>query len=99
MSEQKMQIDDLLYYLTSANIQFDEEQFILNTISNKIVRSYILSPKHAKRLLLLLQKKVEQFENTHGTLETSLPQGSELKQTSREFGFQDLPEEESKKVS
>ena len=39
-----MQIDQILYYLTGANVEFDEEQFVFNTMSNTIARRYVLSP-------------------------------------------------------
>ncbi|MBT7755326.1 MAG: DUF3467 domain-containing protein [Candidatus Magasanikbacteria bacterium] len=93
-----MQIDQILYYLTGANVEFDEEQFVFNTMSNTIARRYVLSPKHAKRFFLLLQKKIEDYEKIHGELKTSLPEVQGIKQTSREFGFRDLQEDKDQHI-
>lgn len=78
--------------LTGANILFDEEQFVFVLQSGNFMRRYGLSPKHAKRFMLLLEKQVAEYEKTNGKLNTALPQpgaGADAKSSTGEdsFGF------------
>ncbi len=49
------------------------EEFYFVLRSGDHIAPYILSPKHAKRFLLLLQKNMKEYEDVHGILETELP--------------------------
>jgi hypothetical protein len=74
--------------LTGANILFDEEQFIFIMQSGNFMRRYALTPKHAKRFTLLLEKQVADYEKANGKLDTELPQiGAKLSTGEDSFGF------------
>ncbi len=84
----QLNLDANMYAMTGVNIVFDEEHFVFGITSGNQIRQFLSSPKHAKRILLLLQKQIDAYESTHGKLETQLP---EIKtETPRVLaGFQD----------
>jgi hypothetical protein len=74
--------------LTGANILFDEEQFIFMLQSGNFMRRYALSPKHAKRFMLLLGKQIAEYEKANGALKTDLPPAGGKASTGEDsFGF------------
>lgn len=87
MEEIKINIDPFPMALTSASILSDEENFALILISGSQGRNYVLSPKHAKRLLLLLQQKISEYEIQFGELKTSLPVATPGQTADRKIGF------------
>ncbi len=90
MTEQEKQIkvnlDPILYALSSVNIGFNEEVFDLLFISGNQARQFRASPKHAKRIYLLLGKYLEEYEKKFGALETQLPEKPEATQEGK-IGF------------
>ncbi len=60
--------------ITNINLNPGEEEFILLLMSGNNARQYSLSPKHAKRFSMLLQKSIEEYEQKFGELKTELPQ-------------------------
>jgi len=78
-------IDPNLYALTGVNVRFDEEQFFFQLTSGNQIRGYLASPKHAKRVMLLLDKQVKEYENKFGDLKTDLPKVK--KATDKKMGF------------
>jgi len=82
MEEQKtiqVHIDPNLYAATNITIVFDEEQFVFTIFSGNQVRQFFVSPKHAKRILLLLEKQIADYEKKFSALETKLPEKMETK--------------------
>ena len=70
----KVNLDPVLYALSNVNIGFNEEVFDFLMISGNQARQFRASPKHAKRILLLLEKQIEDYEKRFGKLETKLPE-------------------------
>lgn len=84
-------LDPNVYATTLAQIVFDAENFYVTLISGNQGRRFQFSPKHAKQLLLLLQKQMELFEKQNGEQETELPAATpdDSPQTgSQKIGFQ-----------
>ncbi len=84
--QQQIPIDGHAHALVSALINFDEEQFQLLMLSGGPARLYVLSPKHAKRLMILLQNHVATYEKQFGELKTGLAQATKSTQED-EVGF------------
>jgi len=85
-NEIKVGIDPNLYAVTNVNIAFDEEAFVFLIFSGNQARQFSASPKHAKRIELLLVKQIAEYEKKFGKIETQLP---EKKETTgkEEIGF------------
>lgn len=77
--EIKINLDPNVYTIGNINISFDEEQFVFTIFSGNQARRFSVSPKHAKRVFLLLQKQIVDYEKKFGTLETRLPEKMETK--------------------
>lgn len=75
--EIKINLDPNLYAVVNVNIAFDEEQFVFTIFSGNQARQFSVSPKHAKRLFLLLEKQINEYEKKFGILETKLPEKTE----------------------
>ena len=82
----KVNLDPVLYALSNFNVGFNEELFDFLMVSGNQARQFRVSPKHAKRIYLLLGKYLAEYEKKFGPLETQLP---EKKETASEekFGF------------
>jgi hypothetical protein len=76
-----------IFALTNAQIPFDQELFYLIAMSGNTARRYSLTPGHAKRLMLLLQKQVADYEKRFGELRAELPQQPDRTQAKDEMGF------------
>ncbi|PIV42582.1 MAG: hypothetical protein COS26_01870 [Candidatus Nealsonbacteria bacterium CG02_land_8_20_14_3_00_40_11] len=77
MEEQKtiqVNLDPNLYAATNITIGFDEEQFIFTIFSGNQARRFSVSSKHAKRILLLLEKQIADYEKKFSMIETKLPE-------------------------
>jgi len=77
MEEQKtiqVNLDPNLYAATNITIGFDEEQFVFTIFSGNQARQFSVSPKHAKRILLLLEKQIADYEKKFSMIETKLPE-------------------------
>lgn len=67
--------DATVIFCNSSYIDFDEEIFVINIESGGMIKQRVAySPKHAKRLLLLLQKKITDYEERFEKIKTDLPQ-------------------------
>lgn len=84
--EQKFQASSHIPFLTQVTAEFSEESFYLNAFSGNQVYRFALSPKHAKRIKMLLEKKIEKYEKEHGELETKLPKEEGSKED-EDLGF------------
>lgn len=80
-----VQIESHAFSLTNVQISATEELFSLLLSSSGLVRQYHISPKQAKRILLLLSKWVEIYEAQFGVLQTSLPEGDQTEE--KPIGF------------
>jgi len=72
--EVKINLDPVLYALSNVNLRFNEEIFEFLMISGNQARQFCASPKHAKRLYLLLEKNIGEYEKKFGPLQTDLPE-------------------------
>ncbi|MBX4210454.1 DUF3467 domain-containing protein [Candidatus Parcubacteria bacterium] len=61
-------------YVTTSTITTTEEEFKFTVTSYNNGHAYAMSPKHAKRMYLLLKTRVEDYEKKYGELKTNLPQ-------------------------
>jgi len=73
----KINLDPILYALSNVNMVFNEEVFDFLMISGNQARQFRASPKHAKRIYLLLGKYLSEYEKKFGPLETQLPEKME----------------------
>jgi hypothetical protein len=81
-----MNLDPNAYAVSNVSIASSEEDFGITITSGNQVRFYNLTPKHAKRVMLLLQKEVANYEEKFGELLTELP--TVPNQTEKkQFGF------------
>lgn len=81
-----MNMDPNAYHITGMNINADEEQFSFQINTGNQIRLFLSSPKHAKRILLLLQQIIAAYESKFGEIQTALPEATG--QTSKKpFGF------------
>lgn len=90
--EQKTQsvplnIDPNIYALTNVNILVGEEQFVFGLFSGNQIRQFLATPGHAKRIFLLLEKQVNNYEKKFGEIKTQLPSLADTKKEGEEVGF------------
>lgn len=62
-----------IHYATGVNVVFGEEEFVAMVVSGNQMFRFAFTPKHAKRVMLLMQKIVAEYEKKFGELETKLP--------------------------
>lgn len=74
-------------YVSGAQLIAGEEEFILVLISGNQMFRFAFSPKHLKRLKLLLEKQVTEYEAKFGLLETQLPDVLKNTTKKRKIGF------------
>lgn len=87
--EQQIQInlDPNSYLITMVNMMFDEETFHFLITSGNQGRRFIATPKHAKRIHLLLKQQIENYEKQFGEIKTELPQIPKASQGENKIGF------------
>lgn len=59
----------------------NEESFRFIAISGNKGRQFQVTPAHAKRIKMLLEREIEEYEETNGEIEASLPDNGEEKVT------------------
>lgn len=69
----QINVDPNLYVISNAHIVFDEESFHFLIASGNQGRQFVATPKHAKRIHLLLEKQIQEYEKKFGALKTELP--------------------------
>ena len=84
----KINLDPVLYAVSNVNIVFSEEEFVFTIFSGNQARRFSVSPKHAKRILLLLEKQILEYEKRFGKLETKLPEKVGTERKEEYLGFQ-----------
>ncbi len=82
-----MNIEAHINTLTNANIQYSEEDFLFQFDSGNQVRRFMASPKHAKRILLLLQARIGEYEKQFGDIKTELIAKQQQSTEEKKFGF------------
>jgi len=82
----KINLDPVLYALSNVNIGYNEEVFDFLFVCGNQARRFRASAKHAKRIYLLLEKTLEDYEKKFGSLKTQLPEKREAVQNAK-MGF------------
>jgi len=70
----QINLDPNSYMITMVNMGFDEEMFHFLLTSGNQGRQFVATPKHAKRIYLLLKQQIEAYESKFGEIKTQLPQ-------------------------
>ena len=87
----QINLDPNSYMITMMNMGFDEELFHFMITSANQGRQFTATPKHAKRIYLLLKQQIENYEKQFGEIKTQLPNpgANQPKNTSEEpkLGF------------
>ena len=85
----QLSLDPNSYAVTNVNIGSDEEMFYLSIASGNQMRQFAASPKHTKRIYLLLKQQIENYEKKFGELKTKLPNPNKPQETKEEtnLGF------------
>ena len=82
----QINLDPNSYLITMVSMAFNEEDFNFLITSGNQGRQFSATPKHAKRIYLLLKQQIEQYEKQFGEIKTQLPdpKGTSPKNTSEE---------------
>jgi len=83
----QLNVDPNAYYISMVNMRFDEEGFHFLIASANQARQFTASPKHAKRIYLLLRQQIENYEKQFGEIKTALPQRPQITQEENKVGF------------
>ena len=70
----QINMDPNSYMITMVNMGFDEEMFHFLIASANQGRQFVATPKHAKRIYLLLKQQIEGYESKFGEIKTQLPE-------------------------
>jgi len=70
----QINLDPSSYMITMVNMAFDEEMFHFLITSANQGRQFVATPKHAKRIYLLLKQQIENYEKKFGEIKTQLPE-------------------------
>jgi len=83
----QLNLDPNSYLITLMNMGFNEEFFHFLIASGNQGRQFTATPKHAKRIYLLLKQQLEQYENQFGEIKTQLPERPKTTQEENKVGF------------
>lgn len=89
-NEQKqiqVNLDPNTYLISFVNMGFDEENFHFLIASGSQGRQFAATPKHAKRIYMLLEKQIKEYEKKFGEIKTHLPGMPKNTQQENKFGF------------
>ena len=73
---QSLKVQDERFFCDKALIAFGDEHFILGIQTGTALHHYAFTPKHMKRLMLLMIGKIGEYEKKHEKLITSLPKAN-----------------------
>jgi hypothetical protein len=76
----QINLDPNLYTISNVSVGFAEEQFVFTIFSGNQARQFSSSPKHAKRILMLMERNISDYEKKFGKLDTKLPEKMETKE-------------------
>ena len=83
----QINLDPNSYAITNVSIMSDEEMFHFFITSGNQGRQFTSSPKHAKRIYLLLKQQIENYEKQFGEIRTQLPTRSKNANEETKVGF------------
>ena len=83
----QISLDPNSYAITNVNVAFDEEMFHLLITSGNQGRQFTVTPKHAKRIHLLLKQQIEAYEKKFGEIKTQLIQRPHNEKEATKVGF------------
>jgi len=83
----QVNVDPNSYMITMVNMGFDEEMFHFLLTSANQGRQFVATPKHAKRIFLLLQQQIDQYEKKFGEIKTQLPSQPKNTSETKNIGF------------
>lgn len=85
--QMQISVDPNVYAITNVSIMSNEEDFHFAISSGAQLKQYLASPKHAKRIYLLLKQQIEAYENKFGEIKTELPKMQQNKSEETKLGF------------
>ena len=83
----QVNLDPNSYLITFMNMGFDEENFHFMIATGNQGRQFVATPKHAKRIYLLLKQQIDAYEKQFGELKTKLPEALKGTQEENKVGF------------
>lgn len=83
----QVNLDPNAYLISGVNMGFDEENFHFLITSGNQGRQFMATPKHAKRIYLLMKQQMEAYEKQFGELRTQLPEIPKTTQEENQIGF------------
>lgn len=83
----QINMDPNSYMINMMNMGFDEEMFRFLIMSGNQGRQFTATPKHAKRIFLLLKQQIENYEKQFGEIKTQLPQMQKNTSEEPKLGF------------
>lgn len=83
----QVNVDPNSYMITMVNMGFDEEMFHFLITSANQGRQFVATPKHAKRIYLLLKQQIENYEKQFGEIKTHLPNQPKNTSENKNIGF------------
>lgn len=84
----QLNLDPNIYTVTNVNLGHDPELFHFLLSSGNQGRQFAATPAHAKRISMLLQQQIEQYEKHFGQIKTALPKmQASAKEESTKLGF------------
>jgi len=83
----QINVDPNSYMITMMNMGFDEELFHFMITSANQGRQFTATPKHAKRIYLLLKQQIEAYEKKYGEIKTQLPERPKSTTEEPKIGF------------
>lgn len=83
----QISLDPNAYAITNVSIVSDEEMFHFLLTSGNQGRQFTATPKHAKRIYLLLKQQIENYEKQFGEIKTQLPQMQKNTSEEPKVGF------------
>jgi len=83
----QVNLDPNIYFITMVNMMFNEEGFNFLITTGNQGRQFTATPKHAKRIHLLLKQQIEAYEKQFGEIKTQLPEMPKASQEESKIGF------------
>ena len=83
----QVNVDPNAYLINMMNMAFDEEIFHFLITSGNQGRQFTATPKHAKRIFLLLKQQIENYEKQFGEIKTQLPERPKNTNENSKIGF------------
>ncbi len=70
----QINVDPNSYMITMMNMGFDEELFHFLVTTGNQGRQFTATPKHAKRIFMVLKRQIEEYEKKFGEIKTQIPE-------------------------